>query len=122
MHRILLASILLLVTLAGCAGPGTSRDNLDERLLGAWTNEEGQRYDIGYEEGDYTLDVVDNDGEVFTVVRVGMEDGVFGWAYDVPSTGYQVTETVTEIAEDRLVVAWRNQTGSTGTEELTRAE
>lgn len=116
---------LLLATVvfaAGCAGSGSTTSPLDERLLGVWATDSGAHYTITANEGAYALDIVDYDDEVFEVVSVTWTDGVLAWTYDVPSTGYRVSEMTTSISTNQLGVHWENQTGASGDEVFNRVE
>lgn len=114
--------LLVAVVLPACASTAPAAPDLDERLLGVWTDEGGATHTISAGDDGYEVDVVDSDGEVFEVTSVVYGDGALTWVYDVPSSGYTVTHVTTAVTADRLDVRWENQEGASGTDTLTRVE
>lgn len=114
--------LVLLAALSACASTAPAGPDLDERLLGVWVDEGGAVTTIAAGADGYEIGVVDTDGEVFDITATTYADGVLTWVYDVPSTGYTVTHTTTDITADRVGLAWENQTGASGTDTLTRRE
>jgi hypothetical protein len=58
---------------------------------------------IAYDEGKMT--------EVMTVKSSSLENGLFGWRYFVPGTGYTVTFTMVSLKGDELTADWSNDDG-----------
>jgi hypothetical protein len=68
-------------------------------------NDKGLRVSsvIAYNEGEMI--------EVMTVISSTVENGVFGWRYFVPGTGYTVTFTMVSLKGDELTADWSNDDG-----------
>ena len=115
-------ALVAVLFVSGCSGSGSTASTLDQRLLGVWATESGARYTLTANDDTYALDIVDYDDEVFEIVTVTWTDGVLAWTYEVPSTGYRVSEETIRIDADSFDVRWENQTGASGTETLTRVE
>jgi hypothetical protein len=117
----LFAPLLVPVLLTACGGSkvaptGLSQASFASMLEGTWSDEGDARYTFE-RRGSVAVAtaVVDSDGEAFTVTDAGTygPDG-FAWTYEVPSTGYVVTHTITALSNAEFTARWANQ-ADTGT-------
>lgn len=92
-----------------------------DKLLGTWQNDAGGVLTIDDgRHGPMVQSIIDYDGEVFELQTSGWTGTSFGWAYRVPSTSFEVSETVIEATSTALSTTWSNQTGDEGEDHWTR--
>ncbi|MCB9663653.1 MAG: hypothetical protein H6732_06055 [Alphaproteobacteria bacterium] len=119
-----LTALLTLLLVIGCPHPGGVRSgdrrSLADAMVGDWVDETGARYRIVRLHADEPVVtyVVDAVGEPLDLVRQGFEDGRFAFTYRVPTTGFEVTLTVTGVEEGLVRVHWRNDRGQEGSDTL----
>lgn len=116
----------MLVTLLVACGPKlppapATAPYAEAALVGTWQNEGGGTVTIAEDKGRaVVVAIVDSDEEVFTVESYGWGDRYFAWTYTVPSTGFEVLETMIAVDGDTMSSTWSNQTGEEGTDSWTR--
>ena len=123
MWRLLLVGMLS-VGVMGCpkSGGGVSSGASLAALAGDWTDEGGTKVAIKDKGGSpMVVKIVDSDGEVFPVTSQGWTNGKFGWTYNVPSTGYNVSIVVESMmGADVVQTSWTNDHGMSGMEKMFR--
>jgi len=95
---------------------------------GVWRDPETGTLHTVVAEGDgyKVVSAIDDDGEVFKVIKSSWEDGVLSWSVYVPSTRYIVNFTTVRILPDALECRWDNLSPEgrrrNGTETLARVK
>jgi len=117
--------IITTALLLGCTPPErfdngyTSRD-----IEGAWLDETNTVTTItrAGSTAQVTSIVDGDDGEAYTVLASGPDEGLFHWRYLVPSTGYTVDIWIDAVDRDAALTHWSNSAGAAGAEQMTRQE
>ncbi len=91
-------------------------------LEGVWLNPNtGSNTTIIWRLGQFeVVSVIDDDGEFFPVTDTDWDGTRIRWSYYVPSTGYNVTFTMTSLVGDSLNCDWFNDHDMSGTRTMQR--
>lgn len=87
-------------------------------LKGTWVDESGTAYTLSGGSTPKVKKILDTDGEVFTPLWAGWNEGWYQFVYRVPSTGYIVIVTITSVEAHVAETAWVNDHLASGTEHL----